>query len=379
MLGGFGWAASAVDNPDGAVFYLDDIQYELSPARRDQRLNEPRFLRSFTTLPLQPDPFDANKDDDIDFALRNTAFTYDNAVAVLAFLADGSADSLRRAQLIGNAFVYASHHDRFFDDGRIRTAYAAGDISLPPGWTPNGRSGTVPIPGFFDERQQFFFEVEQCAVDVGNNAWAMIALLALYQRTHVADYLDTARRLGEFIRSFRNDTGVYQGFQGGVDCPECPPEGAPPCPTPGRRVWASTEHNLDVYAAFTRMFEITGEDQWRTDAEHAREFVDAMVVPETGCHLAGTTNPNTLNTDACQLPLDTQSWSVLALRDRLTIPSALGCAETNHAASSDGFTGFDFNNDGDGVWFEGTAQMAVAYAFAGEKATLSANVGETVG
>jgi hypothetical protein len=367
VLGGFAWVANALDNPGGAVFYLDDIQYELSAARRDQRLNEPRFLRSFTTLPLQPDPFDGNKDDDIDFTLRNTAFTYDNALALLAFLADGSADSVRRARLIGDAFVYASHHDRFFEDGRIRTAYAAGDISLPPGWTPNGLLGTVPIPGFYDERQEFFFEVEQCTVDVGNNAWAMIALLALHQHTQVMDYLDTAGKLGEFIHSFRNDTGLYQGFQGGVDCPECPAQGAPPCPLPGPRAWASTEHNLDVYAAFTRMFEITGEDRWRADAQHAHDFVDAMEVQETACHLAGTTGPNSLNTDTCQLPLDTQSWSVLALRDRPTIPQALGCAEMNHVASSDGFTGFDFNNDRDGVWFEGTAQMAVAYALAGQQ------------
>ncbi len=101
--------------------------------------------------------------------LRNTAFTYDNTLGLLAFLADGSADSLRRAKLIGDAFVYASQHDRTFNDGRLRSDYAAGDIVLPPGWTPNGRLGTVPIPGFFDEKQQKFFEVEQGAVDTGNN------------------------------------------------------------------------------------------------------------------------------------------------------------------------------------------------------------------
>ena len=108
VLGGFAWVANNTANPNGAVFYLDDIQYELSPAARDRRLNKPRFIRSFTTLPRQPDPFDKTKDGDIDFVLRNIAFSYDNALAVLAFLADGSADGLRRASLIGDAFVQAA-------------------------------------------------------------------------------------------------------------------------------------------------------------------------------------------------------------------------------------------------------------------------------
>jgi hypothetical protein len=171
---------------------------------------------------VQPDPFDANRDDDIDFVLRNAAFAYDNAVALLAFLADGTSDSLRRARLIGDAFVYASQHDRTyndnrscsdtidplgFDGARVRTAYAAGDIALPPGWNPNGRTGTVPIPGFYVESADTFYEVEQEGIDTGNNAWAAVALLALHQRTGVTAYRDTACKIANFIHAFRKDTG----------------------------------------------------------------------------------------------------------------------------------------------------------------------------
>jgi hypothetical protein len=46
VLGGFGWIASAVDNPGGAVFFLDDISYALSDAARAARLAQPRLLRS---------------------------------------------------------------------------------------------------------------------------------------------------------------------------------------------------------------------------------------------------------------------------------------------------------------------------------------------
>ena len=366
VLGGLGWVATPQDNPQGAVFYVDDVQFNLGPSAQAARLSQPRFLTSFDTLPLQPNPFDANTDDDIDLVLRNLAFVYDNALVLLAFLADVTPDGLRRARLLGDAFVYATDHDRFFTDVRLRTAYAAGDISLPPGWTPNDRPGTVPIPGFYWEPQQRFFEVEQSAVDVGNNAWGMIALLALYKETGEPGYLNTARRLGQFIQTFRNTSGTYQGFLGGIENPESS--------SPSMRAYASAEHNIDVYAAFQVMSELfPGEPLWRNDAAHAELFVEAMWSPGQGCFLAGTTNPTTRNSVPGQLPLDVQAWSLLGKLPFALLNSAqtLACPEMNHRTLKDGFSGFDFNEDRDGVWFEGTGQMAVAYALANnaQKAT----------
>lgn len=365
VLGGFGWVARAVDNPFGATFYLDDIQFELSPDRRALRLDEPRFLVSFTTLPLQPDLSDGDRLDDLDLVLRNTAFTYDNALAILAFLADGTADGLRRARLVGDAFVYASDHDRTFRDGRLRTAYAGGDIALPPGWIPNDRIGTVPVAGFFTEVGQTFFEVEQGAVDVGNNAWAMIALLALHRRTGAQEYLEAARKLAAFVRTFRNDVGLFRGFQGGLQDPESP--------EPTRRPWASVEHNLDVHAGFKTLALLTGDGRWLDDSDHARGFVDAMWDTGKQCYLAGTIDPNTRNALAGQLPLDVQAWSVLARPDDVARHAdALDCAERSHRTADHGFVGFDFNEDRDGIWFEGTAHMTVADARAGRAAAAEA-------
>lgn len=367
VLGGFGWVADSDHNPGGAVFYLDDIQYVLSEERKNERLNEARFLRSFTTLPVQ--------DDGIDSVFRNLASTYDNALAILAFLAHGSADSVRRARLVGDAFVYATQHDVRFNDNRacdaavspltddgarLRSAYAAGDLAVPPGWTPQGRAGTVRLPGFYDEATQTFHEVEQTAADSGNNAWAMLALLALHQETAEPSYLETACRLGNFIDAFRNDSGTYQGFTAGVSYHPNPA-------APSLRTFASSEHNLDVYAAFARLHAVTGAARWLSGAEHARAFVAAMVNGATGCYFAGTVDPSTRNTNANQLPVDVQAWAVLALPNPpVSAAATLDCAEAQHLTSDGGFTGFDFNDDRDGVWFEGTAQMAVAYALAGE-------------
>jgi hypothetical protein len=359
VLGGFGWVASDELNPGGAVFYLDDIQYELSPTARAARLDQPRFLRSYTTLPLQPAPEACATQAGVDLALRNLAFSYDNAIALLAFLFEGTPDGQRRARLIGDAFVYAAAHDRFLTGGSLRSAYAAGDLVLPPGWTPNGVVGAVILPGFYCEQPQAFFEVGQEALDVGNNAWVMIALLALHRATGEPTYLQVASGIGQFINTLRNDEGTYQGFQGGFRPFEIP--------GPAPRVpWASGEHNLDVFAAFTELAELTGDATWAAGASHARTFVEALWDPGIGCYRAGSTDPSNLNVGSGMLPLDVQAWSVLALPEVLALhPEIFTCPEAFHSTVDGGFSGFDFNEDRDGVWFEGTAQMATAYASAG--------------
>jgi hypothetical protein len=355
VLGGFGWIASAPDNPGGAVFFLDDISYQLGDTARAARLAQPRFLRSFTTGPYQALPSPVGI---FDLANRQVAYTYDNALALLAFLAEGSEDSLRRARLIGDAFAYAtaSGHDRFYDDGRVRDAYAAGDLTVAPGWTPNGRAGTVAIPGYYDEPRKVFVEMGQDGISTGNNAWAMLALLALHRRTGEPRYLDAARRIAQFVLRFRNDQGTYQGFRGGLDHPEAP--------SPVQRPWASTEHNLDLFAAFSLLAPLDPAGGWTSQADHARQLVEAMWDESQGCNLTGTTDPAARNPSP--LPEDVQSWAVLALPDALRLhPGLLACAEHNHLTTDAGFRGFDFNEDKDGVWFEGTAHMAAAYRRAG--------------
>ena len=45
----------------------------------------------------------------------------------------------------------------------------------------------------------------------------------------------------------------------------------------------------------------------------------------------------------------------------LGVSQPINWLENNLRLSSDGFEGFDYNTDKDGIWFEGTAQMAEAY------------------
>ena len=73
-----------------------------------------------------------------DIHLSNSAYTYDNALAAMAFISSGDKAD---AEEILDAFVYVTEHDRY-KPGMIRNAYAAdtvyyynnGDSVKLPGW-----------------------------------------------------------------------------------------------------------------------------------------------------------------------------------------------------------------------------------------------------
>jgi len=338
VLGGFGWVTNAPSNDNQSViFYLDNIRYH------KRRLNEPRFLVSFQLLPSDPPE------------LINTAFTYDNALALSAFLASETEDSLKRAKLLGDALVYALEHDRFFTDGRLRNAYQGGDLALPPGWEPHGKKGTVRMPGWWDETGKKWYE-DRFAVSThtGNVAWAMIALLNLYERTKEDQYLQAALKMGEWIETNCRDERGAGGYTGGY-------EGWEPTATNSqgqtKLLWKSTEHNIDVFVAFERLYQITGNQVWQERAHHAQKFVEAMWDSAEGHFWTGTADDG-VNINKTTVPVDIQAWGVLGMGSKYY--PALEWAKAHCLTQDNGFLGFDFNDDLDGVWFEGTAQMALA-------------------
>lgn len=338
VLLGFAWMTKAtVNRHRDIIFYLDDIHYDLP------RLDEPRFLLSYETQ---------RSSDEFDVVLRNAAFVYDNALALLAFL---SAGDTRRASLIAEAFMYAQNNDRYFSDGRLRNAYQAGDLSLPPGWRPNNRAGTARLPGWWDKSQKRWLEdATMAGTYLGNMAWAMLALLTHYEATGDDRCVQAARRMGEWIEKNCRDSRGAGGYTAGYEGWE---------PNPEKLLYKATEHNVNLVAAFTRLADATGDAVWRERAEHARRFVYAMWDPQEGKFWTGTGEDGvTIFRDV--VPLDVQAWTQLALRDPRRDGfhrAALLYVEQNCMVNG----GFDFNQDADGVWFEGHAHMACAYAFTG--------------
>ena len=353
VLGGFGWVTNAPENDYQDIeFYLDDIQYDKSG------LDEPRFILSYETIP---------SDKDFDKVNKNVTFTYDNALALLSFIARGTDEDWRRAKLVADAFVYAQGNDRFFDDGRLRNAYQAGDLKLFPGWKPHGRENTARMPGWWDDQAQEWLEDRVCVgTHTGNLSWVMIALLTYYENKGGQDYLDAAKELGDWIFGHTHDDRCDGGYTGGYEGWE---------PLQDRLFWKSTEHNIDCYVAFMKLYHLTGENKWLDRALHAKEFIESMWNEISGHFWVGTMEDGCIINKSV-LALDPNTWGFMAFWIEKIYADAISWAEDNCFVEKDGFKGFDFNTDRDGVWFEGTGQMVVAYRILKEDAKMEIYLSE---
>jgi hypothetical protein len=360
VLGGFGWVAQAQGqtNPMQSItFYVDNIQYV------KDRPTDPRFLVSYETI---------KSNNSFDAVERNAAFAYDNAVALIAFIAAGD---LVHARTIADAMVYAQLNDRFFTDGRLRNANQGADIKLLPGWLPNNKPNTARMPGWFDAVQKMWFEDEtQVSSNTGNIAWAMLGLLHFYETTQEQKYLQAVDALGNWVIANTSDTRGSGGFTGGYDGWEnqAASGGSTNCATSifvngqCKRLYKSTEHNIDLYAAFSRLNLIEKQAQWAEAALQAKTFVLSMWDPTGGKFWTGT-DEGGVNASTSVIPADIQAWAIQALgSDAVPYLSALTYVESHHKTTLGyGFKQDGGNSCGDNTWFEGTSQIALAYLLAG--------------
>jgi hypothetical protein len=340
VLGGFGWSASGEQNRGRRVeFYIDDIRFEYEDQADSVRLSAPRLLRSFETIA---------DGGDFDRVMQNVAYVYDNAVVLIAFLA---VRDTARARIIANALLHAQNKDRHFKDDRLRNAYQAGDIMLGPGWRPNKIDDVARLPGWYDPYEKQWFEDGSAAgTSTGNVAWAMLAMLAAHEELGDRRYLESAEKMGKWVvDSCRARVSPLGGFFGGFEGNDHEQV---------KQTYRATEHNIDLMAAFARLaiLDSARREYWEDQSDHARRFVHAMWDSIAGKFWTGT-QPGSDSINRETIPLDVQAWFFQAsgeLGDKLR---AITFAERNQRVEG----GFDFNDDKDGAWFEGTAQMAVTY------------------
>jgi hypothetical protein len=148
----------------------------------------------------------------------------------------------------------------------------------------------------------------------------------------------------------------------------------------------STEHNIDTYAFFTMLAELTHGGSasngmsWASLAQHALTFVMAMYNSSGGYFYTGTLGDQ-ITINPYPIPEDCQTWSYLALLDnqrKLTIDWALANLQTTDTASatnssltgSQKVTGLVFDSaslaptipgcDPNAVWLEGTGHTVAA-------------------
>jgi hypothetical protein len=252
-----------------------------------------------------------------------SASSYDNALLIDAYLAEGTAGGVARAKTIGSALVYLQAHDRAHD-GRLRDAYAPAPLGAA-----NDIQATDP------------------ASSTGTLAWAGQALTQLYAATRIRAYLRGAIALGDWIQfQCRNGRGAG-GYSGGDTA-----AGA----TIG---WKSTEHNIDVFAFFRLLARETGNPVWSQRAAWARRFVVSMWNPAQGRFYLGTTGDGVTRNDAAQVE-DVNSWSYLALHDP-AYAASVSWDVSSLSVPAGGYHGLSYcTGDRTGVWFEGTAQVADA-------------------
>ena len=265
-------------------------------------------------------------------ALRTAAFTYDNALAVIALLGcRHRAEALR----IGAALERAALRDT-----RLRNTYRAGAVDdkvLPNGWWDAAQNRWVE-DGY------------QSGTATGNVAWAALALLALHDATADARWRDAAAKLAGWVVANARD--AQGGFSGGVDGFDA---------APVKLGWKASEHAIDLVAVFSRLADAKAPGDWRGEAAHARRFLDAQWDDASGHFLIGTL-PDGRTPNRATSALDVQWWSQLLPDAPKDWRRAMRYAERVHAVGA----GFDFNDDRDGEWLEGTAQAALAYRVAGE-------------
>ena len=325
------------------------------------------FLRAMTDAypEVNPGPRIPQSYSD-ELGLFSTAFIYDVALAVCAALAGGRR-SLDLARTIGDGIVYALDHDPAYDDGRLRQGYNVGPYVFYDGSTQP--DGFIRPDGTANVGSQFGF----LGTAVGDMAWPGIALVQLYRRTRQRTYLRAAERIGTWITTNAVSPGTLGGFRFGLD--------AANTPIPN----VSTEHNIDCTSFFGQLHRATGEGKWLRAARRARGFVDAMWSSDGGFFYTGSNDGNTINPDP--LPLDPQTWSWLALRER-KYARALEWASTTLAVTDTAsvpnsqvpagvnISGVTFSTasltstasynqipvDQHGVWLEGTAQLSTALA-----------------
>lgn len=294
-----------------------------------------------------------------ELGLFATSFVYDAAVTVCAALAAGRISLARR---VGDGLLFAQAHDPVYHDGRLRQGYNVGPYVFYDG-NPSPYGLVLP-DGTANIGWQFGF----LGTAVGDMAWPGIALVRLYAATHDRRYLVGARQIATWITTKAVNPGTLGGFRFGTTATDAPIANV------------STEHNIDCVAFFT-MLDRVDRASWSGAADRARALVRKMW--QGSYFWTGSNDGSTINTSP--IPLDTQTWSWLAMLDERYAKAPLWAVDNlgttdvagqPHSQLPAGVTlsGVTFSSasltstaayngitvNPHGVWCEGSSQLACA-------------------
>ncbi len=196
---------------------------------------------------------------------------------------------------------------------------------------------------------------------VGTNAWVVIAINCYTFLTGDNSYFTMARKCTDWFLQYQDIDG---GIKGGVD------------ENGNEYGWKSTEHNEDAYSALTNLYGLTGVYTYSTTATAVKNWLETEMWNSCYGESRFARGEKDDGTPDCYPAMDVNPWGVLALGT--TGPNGenyfqgldwayVNCASTQdwegwNASCDDPILveGFDFNNDKDTVWIEGTESIALA-------------------
>jgi hypothetical protein len=237
---------------------------------------------------------------------QDVCYTYDQAVATVAFLAKGNVASARR---VLDALAKLQN-----DDGSWNHAYAC-------------------TTGASLAAQRY----------VGSTAWVALAIANYENRTgDTVTYNIMGQRALNWVLLWQQADG---GLNGGLDASGVP------------LAWASTEHNEDSYGAL-------GHFAYASWQAGVKSFLD-----NPAWNAAGQRWNEGRNDTLDPLDVNPLGVGALGPTGVHVYKSSLDYCMTHHRSTQAWGTGkkkvlvdgFDSNSDHNDIWLEGTAQMAVAF------------------
>ena len=209
---------NAFQAPAGGTLLMDNIRFTPAPSRTAQgpeTLSLPLSTQTFGVVPQFQSPFPPDQ------VNRNIATVYEGALSLLSFLARGTAQDLADAQLIAKGLDYALHDDNQGDllpvapggFAGLHNAYSSGDIALLNGQSTGALAGNVRLAGFTcGSASPTGFCLALDGATGGNNAFAILALVAAYRQFGNVTYLNDALEIANWIvGNLQDQTGTGYG------------------------------------------------------------------------------------------------------------------------------------------------------------------------
>ncbi len=160
----------------------------------------------------------------------------------------------------------------------------------------------------------------------GPNTWIGLASLAYFEKTKDKKYLDIALRVYKFLKKMQDKEG---GIIGG----------------PAVK-WYSTEHNLDGYAFFMRMYSVFKDKKYLQDARQVLAWIDKYAYTAKNVPINRGRGDSTIATD-------TYAWSIAAIGPQRLIKIGMDPAGIMDFALNKCKTKTVFKNNGRNITVEG--------------------------